>query len=357
MVRDKVYRLNEGIGDASLEKEIALPFLKKNDNASHIADTLPTPSTSHKLHFFLENSESIMNDLMPKDHEIGEKNKPTTHLITPAKKKKRGGLIRKNKPEKDKASYHAPARLLIADDNPLIRISLANLLNKWGIPFSLCEDGLQAWNKLQKETFDMLIIDMQMPNMDGYEVIQQLRSSKRNVNHNIPIVVIAGTDDPAMMEQIKAAGIDTHILKPFKPGALFNALVNLKNIPNYQKVRFFSDSLDKLTLEELYGNDEEHILMIFRLFLKIMPEMLSEMDIALKKGNMNSLEKLLHKIKPSFTMVGLGEMTSQTQQLEQKLKEFRSIVSLKTAFYQFHQEVESAIDLIKIEQQNIVNKR
>ena len=350
MVRDRVYRLDKVLENNAFGKKIAA------DNTFHVADTLLTPSTNYKPCFYLDDSASVMNDLMSKNSEIAEENRSITGLVTPTKENRKGGHIRKNKAKEDVINYHAPARLLIADDNPLIRISLANLLNKWGILFTLCEDGLQAWNKLQKETFDMLIIDMQMPNMDGYEVIQQLRSSKKNANQSIPIVVIAGTDDPTMMAQIKAAGVDTHILKPFKPGALFNALVHLKNIPNYQKIRFFSDTLDKATLEELYGNDEEHILMIFRLFLKIMPEMLSEMDMALKKGNIDYLEKLLHKIKPSFTMVGLSEMTSRTQEFEQELKGFKSIVLLKTAFHQFYQAVESAIDLIKMEQQNIVNK-
>ena len=261
------------------------------------------------------------------------------------------GLVSKMKDQGQNEVYHSPARLLIADDNPLIRVSLANLLKKWGIHFNLCEDGLQAWNKLQEEAFDMLIIDLQMPNMDGYEVIQQLRSSKKNSNSNIPIVVIAGTDDANMIDQIKQAGIDAHILKPFKPGALFNAITNLKCIPTYQKVRFFSDSLDTITLQQLYGHDQEHLKVIFSLFLKSTPEILLEMKTAINNGDYNNLEGLLHKLRPSFTMVGLNKMTSHTQELEQKIRQTTTKALIQAAFEKYEQKVNQAIDLINLEQQ------
>lgn len=332
----------------SHNKEIASNSLL-NRNAAQ-AFFASSSSLNSRASLLINDSINSTNSLMSKGWASAVKNAasvdaPTSYLND------RSDLTNKISDQSKRVAYHSPARLLIADDNPLIRVSLANLLNKWGINFSLCNDGLQAWNKLQEESFDMLIIDLQMPNMNGYEVIQQLRSSKKNTNSTIPIVVISETDNTTMADQIKQIEVDVHILKPFKPGALFNAITSLKCIPTYQKVRFFSDHLDSSTLEQLYGNDQEHIKIIFSLFLKSTPEILLEMKTALKDENISDLERLLHKLKPSFTMVGLTKMTVYTQEFETKIKQLKTVALLEAAFEKYEQKVEQAIDLITIEQQ------
>lgn len=248
-------------------------------------------------------------------------------------------------------------RILIADDNPLVRACLANLLEKWGLRFTLCENGLQAWNFLQKNKYDMLLVDLQMPKMDGHELVGKLRTSTNSLNRSIPIIAIAGSNDPRLVRQIKKAGADSLILKPFEPGALFKIVSSIAKIPNHKKVRFFSDDIDRATLDSLYGGDQDHLKIMIKLFLKNTPKDLRQMKMAMQKGDLDTVEKVVHKLKPTFKMVGLGEVSKQANVFEEKLNKAKETVALNKEYRKFSNSVEKAIKVISIEQKNLLKAK
>lgn len=101
-------------------------------------------------------------------------------------------------------------KILVAEDNPSNQKLITILLKKMGLEVTIADDGQIAVNKCQNETFDIILMDMQMPNMNGYDATRVLRSQ------NIKTPIIAVTANAMMGDEDKCleAGCDSYISKP-----------------------------------------------------------------------------------------------------------------------------------------------
>ena len=87
----------------------------------------------------------------------------------------------------------APSPLLIVDDNSMNRIILSRYITKLGYRATLAENGRQALDKLQGEPFDLVLLDVEMPQMDGYQVLEQLKANPRL--RDIPVIMISAVEE------------------------------------------------------------------------------------------------------------------------------------------------------------------
>ena len=108
------------------------------------------------------------------------------------------------------------ASILVVDDNENNRYTLTRRLKRMGIKQIVeAENGLEAINKVESQDFDMILLDIMMPIMDGYEVLKRLRSEKRFLN--IPIIMISALSDVEDVVKAIDLGADDFLLKPFNP--------------------------------------------------------------------------------------------------------------------------------------------
>ncbi|MEZ4987644.1 MAG: response regulator [Saprospiraceae bacterium] len=211
-------------------------------------------------------------------------------------------------------------RVLIAEDNALVRISLANLFERWGIDTTICEDGQQAWDVLQKESFDLVFLDLQMPRINGHEVVMLLRNQLNQPNQFVPVVAIAAADDTLVAQSMYEAGVNEYLAKPFQPQDIFQLVKRYTLLSDAQLSRMYVDKLDTMLLHELYDGNEEHIRMMFNLYLDSTRSIMDALEIALQDEDMEDVERQLHKVKPSFAMVGLPALTTMASELEDEVK-------------------------------------
>src|SRR5215469_8611417 len=99
---------------------------------------------------------------------------------------------------KDEVITHQPrstptSSLLVVDDNSMNRIMLSRYISKLGYQAALAENGRQALDKLQTEPFDLVLLDVEMPEMDGYQVLEQLKVSPRL--RDIPVIMISAVEE------------------------------------------------------------------------------------------------------------------------------------------------------------------
>lgn len=103
-------------------------------------------------------------------------------------------------------------RCLIADDDPTIVLLLEHVLEGLGWPFDVADDGTTAWTRWNDLRHDLVILDIEMPGMDGLEVCRRIRQSeKERVSY---ILVVTGRDKAADLEQVLDAGADDYVSKP-----------------------------------------------------------------------------------------------------------------------------------------------
>ncbi len=105
--------------------------------------------------------------------------------------------------------------LLVVDDNSMNRIMLSRYITKLGYRPSLAENGRQALEKLQGEPFDLVLLDVQMPEMDGYQVLEQLKADPRL--RDIPVIMISAVDELESVVKCIELGAQDYLPKPFNP--------------------------------------------------------------------------------------------------------------------------------------------
>src|SRR6266404_3909844 len=121
--------------------------------------------------------------------------------------------------------------LLVVDANSMNRIMLSRYIGKLGYRSSLAENGRQALEKLQAEPFDLVLLDVQMPEMDGYQVLEQLKADPRL--RDIPVIMISAVEELESVVKCIELGAQDYLPKPYNPVLLrarFTACLERKRL-------------------------------------------------------------------------------------------------------------------------------
>jgi PAS domain S-box-containing protein len=207
--------------------------------------------------------------------------------------------------------------ILVVEDNVMNQKYIGGLLKKWNIPYTLATDGKMAVEEAKNQPFDLILMDIQMPIMDGYEATVAIRNT-HNPNQHVPIIALTAS---AMLDHkfiAMEAGMNDFLTKPFEPGqlmAIFKRYAPV--ITAAEPVR----SLDHKRLTELYGTDTAYTLEMFDMFLTdIVPEM-AELPILCQDEDWPALAQLTHKLKPTLGMVGLSWIEDKMNEMELRIKQ------------------------------------
>ena len=118
--------------------------------------------------------------------------------------------------------------ILVAEDNVMNQKYISTLLNKWEINYVIATDGGKAVEHAQKQLFDLILMDIQMPNIDGYEATYTIRNTK-NLNQNTPIVALTASAMPEQKIKAMEVGMNDFVTKPFTPNNLLNIVQSFIN--------------------------------------------------------------------------------------------------------------------------------
>jgi signal transduction histidine kinase/CheY-like chemotaxis protein len=121
-------------------------------------------------------------------------------------------------------------RLLLVEDFLINQIVVAEFLSKWEIELDIADNGIQALEKTKYQEYDIILMDLQMPEMDGYQTTRIIRSQENPKYANIPIIAMTASPESEIQEQVFEAGMNDFITKPFDPDDLFNKI--LKHVKN-----------------------------------------------------------------------------------------------------------------------------
>jgi CheY-like chemotaxis protein len=122
------------------------------------------------------------------------------------------------------AAGHLALRVLLAEDNPINRRVSVLLLEKQGCSVVVVENGKQVIEAWREQDFDLILLDVQMPIMDGFETTAQLRQIETRTGRRIPIVALTAHAMRGDEERCLEAGMDGYVSKPVRPQELYAAL-------------------------------------------------------------------------------------------------------------------------------------
>jgi two-component system sensor histidine kinase/response regulator len=116
-------------------------------------------------------------------------------------------------------------RIILAEDNIINQKVAVSLLENWGHEVTVVNDGREAVDSLQQQNFDLVLMDVQMPNMDGLEATRRIRNATSSkINSRIPIIAMTAHAMKGDRENFLAAGMDDYISKPINVDEVLNIL-------------------------------------------------------------------------------------------------------------------------------------
>ncbi len=115
-------------------------------------------------------------------------------------------------------------KILLAEDNKINQMVATKILNKWQIEVTIANDGLEALELIENEDFDAVLMDINMPNMDGYEATREIRKLSDEKKNSIPVIALTASAFSSVEDAVIQAGMNYHVGKPFKPEELFQRI-------------------------------------------------------------------------------------------------------------------------------------
>ncbi len=230
-------------------------------------------------------------------------------------------------------------RILIAEDNLINRAVISGILMKRGHVLTHASNGYEAVEAAAHGSFDVIIMDVQMPEMDGFEATRHIRESEIANHRHIPIVAMTAHAMAGDRERCLAAGMDHYLSKPLQQDALISLLelvsetssnnpMNVAGItpapaltPSDTKHNFRMEGDSPMpisTREELldYFEDDEIMQKVIVLFHEQTPLLLEDIRVAVACRNDTDLARSSHSLLSSLGVFGANEAINLTRQLE-----------------------------------------
>ncbi|MGK0317819.1 MAG: CheY-like chemotaxis protein/HPt (histidine-containing phosphotransfer) domain-containing protein [Saprospiraceae bacterium] len=211
-------------------------------------------------------------------------------------------------------------KVLIVDDNIMNRILARRTMANYDILITEVQNGKEAIDEIIKDNFDIILMDIQMPVMNG---IQATRIIRKELKLSTPIVALTGSALKEQIDQCLSAGMDAYIVKPFNKEILLQTLLNVSQqktsvIQHETKDREPQHMMDYdiSKIEEISRGDKEFVNRMIGLFVKTIPSSLQKMKMAFQEKDFKTLNAITHRIKPSIDDLGITQISEEIKQVE-----------------------------------------
>jgi signal transduction histidine kinase/CheY-like chemotaxis protein len=223
-------------------------------------------------------------------------------------------------------------RILLAEDNEINQKLAVRLLQKRGHSVVVAADGLQALAALEKESFDLILMDVQMPEINGYEATEAIRARERQSGAHIPIIAMTAHAMKGDREHCLSMGMDGYVSKPIKTRELFEAIDGLEisgsigwsNGGSNTAVAGAGDAEEPFNRKEaldLAEGDEELLLEITGVFLEGCPSSVAKIQQAIESGDTRALAAAAHSLRGAIANFGAKSAVSAARKLEMMARE------------------------------------
>lgn len=191
-------------------------------------------------------------------------------------------------------------RVLLAEDDLISQKLAVLLIKRKGWEIEAVFSGDRVFPLLQEKKFDIILMDIQMPLMDGFEATRQIRENERLTGEHIPIIALTAHAMKGDMEKCMEAGMDEYISKPIDEEELYKKILSVheKFSINKNGNRYFP--ADFTGLLKLLNGSSEDLCQLIKEFLKYYSEQAHNIKDAIEDSDSLSLEKYAHKLKGSL---------------------------------------------------------
>ncbi len=232
-------------------------------------------------------------------------------------------------------------RILLVEDNAVNQRVARGILEKLGHHVTISNNGQEAVDALQRQSFDVVFMDVQMPIMDGFEATGAIREREKETGERLPIIGMTAHAMKGDRERCLNSGMDDYLAKPVQVEEVRRALANVMErrtveICEVPQAETTSNSFDsKVALERLAG-DEGLLHEVCEIFLREAPQFMLDLDQAVASGELRSMGRAAHTLKGAVAYLGVQEVYAAAQKLEDRTQSGNSISSLSPIVWNLH---------------------
>jgi signal transduction histidine kinase/DNA-binding response OmpR family regulator len=218
--------------------------------------------------------------------------------------------------------YHPRLRILVAEDNAVNRRLAVLLLQKQGHTVTTVETGVAVLDALNQHPYDLMLMDVQMPEMDGIKATAAIRAQEQLKGGYLPIIAMTAHAMKGDPERCIAAGMDGYIAKPIQIQELLSTIENVRNRsttvsisqPNSIPMDLVIDRAAMLTAVE---GDMELLCELVALFLHDYPQRTAELREAIAMEETRAVARIAHTLKGALSSLGACDASAAAHSLEQ----------------------------------------
>ena len=215
-------------------------------------------------------------------------------------------------------------KVLVVEDMALNQLLMKTLLDDFGFERDIASNGKIAIEKLEQKTYDIILMDLQMPEMNGFEATEYIRN---HMNSKIPIIALTADVTTVDLAKCKAVGMNDYIAKPVDEKLLYNKIISFVKKPQATTDKQTSNSqlIEKLKCIDLNylmkrtKSNPDLMMEMIGLYLEQTPELISTMKNSWQNKDWELLQSAIHKMIPSFSIVGIN---SDFETMAKKIQEY-----------------------------------
>ncbi|MFV8393399.1 ATP-binding protein [Flavobacterium sp. LB2P6] len=257
-------------------------------------------------------------------------------------------------------------KVLVVEDIPLNQLLMKTLLDDFGFSRDIAENGKIAIEKLKENDYDIILMDLQMPEMNGFEATEYIR---KTMNSKIPIIALTADVTTVDLAKCKAVGMNDYLAKPINERLLYSKIVGIlkkpklatltaklnenleENNPKDAKIK----CIDLVYLNQRTKSNPTLMMEMISLYLVQTPPLISAIKQSLEEENWQLLSAAAHKMIPSFAIMG---MSPNFENIAKKIQEFaiaqdkstgidNLVIQLEAICIQACQELQEEFNILK----------
>ncbi len=251
-------------------------------------------------------------------------------------------------------------KVLVVEDMALNQLLMKTLLDDFGFDRDIADNGLIAVEKMQLNSYDIILMDLHMPEMNGFEATEYIRNT---LHSKIPIIALTADVTTVDLEKCKMVGMNDYIAKPVDERLLYSKIVGLvmKPLPSVAKKTITPEPNKKTKYTDLAyltqrtKNNPALIMEMINAYLEQTPPLISAMKQSTMDNDWDALYATVHKMIPSFSIMGISkdfelmakkvQEYARTQQQADAITEL--VLQLEDACVQACKELEEEFQRLK----------
>ncbi|CAM3576655.1 PAS domain S-box protein [Flavobacterium psychrophilum] len=252
-------------------------------------------------------------------------------------------------------------KILVVEDMELNQLLMRTLLDDFGFDCEIASNGKIAIEKLEEKEFDIILMDLQMPEMNGFDATDYIRNTMKL---SVPIIALTADVTTVDVAKCKEVGMNDYISKPVDERLLYSKLIGLmkkpvliiENIKGQKPAKDTIKYVDMSYLEKLTKSDPKLMNQMINAYLVQTPPLILAMKKSLKDKDWKMLQSAVHKMIPSFSIIGLSP---SIHEIAKRIQEYAYTIEITEEIHSLVEELgevcTQSCEELEIELNNINN--